>query len=236
MIPQNPLPQAGGHRLLKKTAYVVPTIVKPTRETELTFYQNPPTSLIPYIPRFYGGGVIEDVREHFSEAEWDVIIAKKYTHYILLENLVTEISPALSIVDIKLGSIHWKTDEDPKIIENHQTRNEKSLTASHKWRLDGAYYVCDFNKDECRNFVIEQVDSIMMIFNKVEIDIIIGHIDKLIGALCNTNVDIYGPSLLLVKTSNLLRVMLIDFAIFEIDGEDDLVPALRSFKKFLIER
>lgn len=224
-------PQAGGKGLLKMRDLVM----KPTRESEFRFYCNPPLALRDFIPKFYGGGFIGQVRHEFSDAEFQVCINKGYTHYILLENLITNLQQ-VDIVDIKLGSVHWIKTEDPVIIESHHMRNANSLTTSHKWRIDGVYTHAKYTKEECRNFSTDQADSILLVFNKIEIDIIIRFINMLIDALYHTDLYIYGPSLLIVKNEKYVTIKLIDFAVYEVDGDDDLVPALESFRQFLIDR
>ena len=80
--------QAGGHQLLQVRDTPV---IKPTKLSEVEFYRDyipKYPELLDLVPKFYGYGLTKDIKDMYSEAEYNLILEKGYTHYIELENLI----------------------------------------------------------------------------------------------------------------------------------------------------
>jgi len=226
--------QAGGHQLLKsKDGF----IIKPTKLEEVEFYEK---CLIRYpqlsrfVPKFFGSGLTSDIKNMFTTSEFATIEEKKYTHYIKLEDLS---KTKCSILDVKLGSIHWKSDALLSVIENHRIRNRESVTNTHQFRLDGA--IIDnkhYHKDDCRNMTIKQITEM---FGKIDESALIeieNWIANLLDILKNISLNMYGPSLLIIFDGECVSIKLIDFTTYEEclgRRKDDIIESLESVKRHL---
>lgn len=220
--------QAGGHQLIHKYKNLT---IKPTKKSEVDFYneivQNHCKDLKDFIPHFEGYGLIDDpeIKNLFSNEENETITTKKYTHYIKLQDLLKDHEEENKcIVDIKLGKIHWKSTDSKETIQEHQIRNAKSIINKHFFRLDGFVLNNEINydKDHCRNLSFSEIKNLfkMCNFSKEEIKYIIDWIVALKDTLENLPVNIYGPSILIIKSSSKIVVKLIDFATYELVNED----------------
>lgn len=224
--------QAGGHQLIKLKDGL---IIKPTKLSEVEFYKiysKKYESLYDFIPKFYGYGLTSDIISMFTNEEYSNIIKKGYTHYIILENLLKKIDK--NIIDIKLGSIHWKSDATHEIINNHKLRNELSTTERYKFRIDG-YVINNISsdKDTCRNMTIEEITNILSNINKLHIN---EWIDNFYSVISKINLNIYGPSILIIYDKLETSIKLIDFTTYEIsddDRTDDILESLESIKKII---
>lgn len=221
------LKQAGGHQLIHKYKNLT---IKPTKLSEVIFYNEIMPKyckeLKDFIPQFEGYGNISEpeIRSLFSDEEYDIIISKKYTHYIKLHNLITENENTECIIDIKLGKIHWKSTDSTETIREHQIRNANSIINKHFFRLDG-FILNDsisYDKNACRNLKKKEIKELFTKcdFSKQDIEYIIGWVGKLKDVLSNLPVNIYGPSILIIKSQSNLNIKLIDFATHELVNED----------------
>ncbi len=169
----------------------------------------------------------------FTEAEYQTIIEKKYTHYVVLENLITA---PMNIVDLKLGSVHWKSDASQESIRNHKIRNQLSITEKYKFRLDGAIVNrSTYHKNDCRNMPIERVTNILSNFPKRHIPTINSWITKLSNFMSKTDLNIYGPSMLTIYNDTDITIKLIDFTTYEISTKrhDDMIESLESIRSIV---
>lgn len=225
--------QAGGHQLMKlKDGY----LIKPTKLSEVEFYSihlKQYIELSKFIPTFHGSGLTCDIKDMFTETEYQTILEKGYTHYVMLENLTTV---PMSIIDMKLGSVHWRSDASEELIRNHKTRNSLSITEKYKFRIDGSIInQSTYHKDDCRNMPIEKVIEIISTVPKQHIPTINTWITELINLLSKTNLNIYGPSMLLIYNSTHLTIKLVDFTTYELltERHDDIIESLMSIKDII---
>ena len=227
--------QAGGHQLLKIKGN---NVVKPTKRREMEFY----IEVLPrlpelqeYVPNLYGFGDLEKVKRLFTEEEYDFCLFKNYNCYIELENLVN--NNVRSIIDIKLGSVYWKSDEEKSIIDANKEKNKCSICNEYKFRLDG-YIINNVKrtKEECRKMSVEQVKDVLKNIGKCHIDIICDWLKRYLIVLKKIKVSIYGPSLLVVISGNGIKLKLIDFTVYE-EGihNDDLVLGIEKLINILHE-
>ncbi|ARF09732.1 hypothetical protein Indivirus_2_111 [Indivirus ILV1] len=225
------LSQAGGHQLIKP---LDKKIIKPTKYDELEFYRDylpKYQELHNCIPKFYGGGNIDEVKNMFNDDEYNLIINKKYEYYVILENLIDN-NKIDSIIDIKLGSIHWKKNTSINEITEHKLRNVNSLTEQYGFRLDGIINnTVKYMKENCRNMKIQQIIDIIYHLNYIHIQKIKIWINKIINILKKINLNLYGPSLLIIISNSDIKINLIDFAVFEEsdDHNHDLIESLQNF-------
>ena len=209
--------QAGGHQLLKVRDTPV---IKPTKLSEVEFYRDyipKYPELLDLVPKFYGYGLTKDIKDMYSEAEYNLILEKGYTHYIELENLIGQ-NKFVDIVDIKLGVIHCKSTASLIEIREHLFRNRFSIMSKYKFRLDGAIMnYTKYQKEECRNMNIDQVESILKQIDEKHVKKIILWIDHLISVLAGIDINIYGPSLLIIldREKDEINIKLIDFTVYE---------------------
>ena len=225
--------QAGGHQLMKLQDGF---IVKPTKSSEVQFYQtylNRYPSLSKFVPKFHKTGLTSEIKHLFTTVEYKTIIEKKYTHYIALENLTPT---SMNVIDLKLGCIHWRSDASTESIENHKNRNRLSITNRHKFRLDGA--IIDnitYHKEDCRNMTIDDVKSIISTIPKPHINTINDWINKLSKILSDTDLNIYGPSMLIMYDHANVTIKLIDFTTYETSHKrrDDILESLKSIRNLL---
>jgi len=222
--------QAGGHNLIKHRDGV---IYKPTKKMEYIFYAellSVYTELSEFTPKFYGGGTIDaiiGIPLLFTDDEIRLIREKKYTHYIKLENLLASDTTTASktasgiVLDIKLGTIHWKTTTNSKKIKAMKLRNTNSVIDQMRFRLDG--YIAKLTgkhmfKEECRALSKTQVLDVFRDSLTVEnIEYINGWLDRLSNVLLThvTLLNIYGPSVLIIITDSRVECKLIDFTSYE---------------------
>lgn len=254
--------QAGGHQLIK----VVDDnkcVVKPTKNKELKFYQktllNSCPELKPYVPKFYSGGRIENMKHLFSEAEYDIIKKKRYKRFIKVENLLNRIplrtenipcdnlpkiyeepnnitimnDSSFIIIDIKLGKIHWKSCASQENIIECQRRNLGSTMDNYAIRLDGFAakqngQINRLTKEECRLFTIEKIKEVLSVLTDEDKLVVSDWLKDLSRVLEKSKVNIYGPSILILKETNgmmgdigcssnssNINVKLIDFTTYE---------------------
>ncbi len=232
----NNLLQAGGHQLIKSNGT---SIIKPTRQTEVEFYKNylpKYPELHNFLPKFYNSGLIEEKKALFTDDEYKIIIEKKYNYYIELENLLDGFENNTYIFDIKLGSIHWKKDTPEKEIESCKLRNKNSTTGKYGFRLDGV--IIDNNKytkDHCRNMSIDKIIDVLSLMENAQIEKIKVWIKNLSNIIGKINLNLYGPSLLIIISNNNMKIKLIDFTVFDelsIDNED-LIESLQNLNDTL---
>ncbi|MCJ7637987.1 MAG: inositol polyphosphate kinase family protein, partial [Nitrososphaeraceae archaeon] len=161
----NNLLQAGGHQLIKIKDN---KIIKPTRLGEVEFYKEylpKYPELCEFVPKYYGFDLIGDIRDLFTDKEYQIITEKKYDYYIELENLLDMSRDIKLILDVKLGSIHWRKNELEKTIENCKLRNKNSTTTKYGFRLDGVIYDNQrYTKEEYRNMTIMQIVNMLYKF------------------------------------------------------------------------
>ena len=215
--------QAGGHQLIK----VVDDgkcIVKPTKNNELKFYQKKLQGLCPelkaFIPKFFDGGRIENIKDLFSEEEYEIITKKSYKRYIKIENLLNTSQDEFCIIDIKLGKFHWKSCASDDNIKECQKRNAGSIMNEYGIRLDGFVKkendsLVRFSKEECRVMSIEKVKEILAVLTMEEKHFISKWILDLQATIQHCNVNMYGPSVLILKSESGINVKLIDFTTHE---------------------
>ncbi|AYV77127.1 MAG: hypothetical protein Barrevirus13_16 [Barrevirus sp.] len=226
----------GGHQIIKIKDS---RIIKPTRKSEVVFYKE----LLPkyhnlqtFVPKYYGYGLTNDIKELFSEEEYDLILKKKYDHYIELDNLLINMTD-YAILDIKLGKIHWPKNTPQKEIENHKIRNIKSTTLTHGFRLDGALVNNKiWSKEECRNMTINMIIDIFKVtLTSKSINVITDWISYLITVLGNIDMNLYGPSILIIISGNMVKIKLIDFTVFEEtnDSLNDLIDSLTILSEII---
>lgn len=224
-------PQAGGHGLMVTSQKAI--VVKPTRPSEVWFYINAPPVLRPFMPKFYMACPLIYAGAMFTPEKIRKITQKMYTDVVIMESLnATNDEFAL---DVKIGSIHWTKNTPPEIIEAHIKRNEKSLTKTHGFRLDGAFQNGGYalSKEDCRNFDIDQLNSAFMCISDATKILLISWINNLISVLQHVQLAIYGPSILISGTNKQPKFTLIDFAIHDPTTNPDLIEGLKSFQKFL---
>jgi len=227
------LPQAGGHQLLKVKGT---SVIKPTKLSEVEFYKTylpKYPQLHKFLPKFYSYGLTSDIKDMYTQDEYNMIQTKQYTHYIELENLVLKNN--VDIIDLKLGSIHWLSTATQKDIDATKTRNKLSIIDNYKFRLDGA--IVDnvkYEKELCRNMTIREVTNVLkQIKNLHKLK---EWIDELLLVLPSIDLNIYGPSILLVVNDDYVNIKLIDFTSYEelSDKMDDLVEALKIISLFIV--
>lgn len=234
------LPQAGGHQLLKIRDTPV---IKPTKQSEVEFYKDylpMYPELQEFLPKFYGFGLTKDIKEIYTNDEYNLILEKGYTHYIELENLA--MGRFIDIIDIKLGSIHLKSDARLEEVRDNVIRNRFSIIHAYKFRLDGAIINhTKYHKEECRNMNINQVEDIFKQINEKHLKTINTYINKLSAVLSSINLNIYGPSLLIIIDHELddVIIKLIDFTVFEKCYKnhiiyDDLILSLKYVQNVLL--
>jgi len=168
-----------------------------------------------YVPKLYGFGSVDKVRKLFTKEEYDFCLSKNYDCYIELENLLND--DFTTIIDIKLGSIYWKSDEDTSIIYANQERNKCSICEEYKFRLDGFINNIDnvkITKEECRKMDINQVKDVLKHIDKCYVDIICDWLTNLDTILKKINVIVYRPSLLIIISEDGIKLKLIDFTVF----------------------
>ena len=228
--------QAGGHQLIKTDG---DCIIKATKLSEVEFYlehMNKDSLLYDFAPKLYGYGLIDTIKEIFSDTEYNTIIEKEYTHYIKLENIIKSVDNAHIIIDIKLGSIHWVSTTGLNKVDECKKRNAKSTTLVHKFRLDG--YISNniiYHKEMCRNMDISAIKTLINSIGDKNIKKLYDWINQLITALNKTYVNMYGPSILIVVNTitDDMSIKLIDFTVHEkmnIDSArfDDIIDSLYS--------
>ena len=215
--------QAGGHQLIK----VVDggkCIVKPTKNNELKFYQKKLQVLCPelkeFVPKFFEGGRIDKIKELFSEEEYEIITKKSYKRFIKIENLLDTSEHNFCIIDIKLGKFHWKSCASDENIKECQKRNAGSIMNEYGIRLDGFVKKQDdnitrFSKEECRIMPIEKVEEVLNVLNRDDKAFISEWISNLRSTIERSCVNMYGPSVLILKDKNGIKVKLIDFTTHE---------------------
>lgn len=208
--------QAGGHQLLKIRD--VP-VIKPTKLSEVEFYRDylpKYPELQEFLPKFYGYGKSQDIKNIYTNTEYKLILEKKYTHYIELENLVK--NGFVDIIDIKLGSLHLPSWATLKEIRANLIRNRCSIMHPYKFRLDGCIMNhLHYHKEECRNMDIEQIEDILRQLSEKNLKKINEWINRLARVLLNIDLNIYGPSLLIIvdRETDDITIKLIDFTVFE---------------------
>jgi hypothetical protein len=166
-----------------------------------------------------------------------------------LQNLLNE-TDTKCIIDIKLGKIHWKSTDSNETIREHQLRNANSVINKHFFRLDG-FILNDeikYDKDTCRNLSFNAIEDLFKKcnFSNKEIEYIIGWISSLKDVLEILPVNIYGPSILIIKSQSKLNIKLIDFSTYEFVNEDsteeedtlvemhqDILKSLSSISKII---
>jgi len=211
-------------------------LIKPTKLSEVEFYSvylKRITKLSKFLPKFYGSGLTTDIKDMFTETEYQTILEKKYTHYIMLENLITM---PMNIIDLKLGSVHWRSDASEETIRNHKVRNQLSIIEKYKFRLDGAIIdQSTYHKDDCRNMPIEKITNIISDVPKHHIPTINSWIAKLSKLLSKTDLNIYGPSMLIIYNTTNITIKLIDFTTYEqlTNRHDDIIESLESIKDII---
>jgi hypothetical protein len=215
--------QAGGHQLIKVTDNGR-CIVKPTKKKELKFYQKTLMQtcpeLIPFIPKFFIGGRIEKLKEIFSEEEYDIITKKNYKRFIKTENLLNISESQFCIIDIKLGKIHWKSSASDENIQECQKRNHGSTMDIYGLRLDGFVekdndQLIRLTKEECRLVTIEKIKEVLTVLTVEDKIVVSKWLTNLHNVIQNSQINIYGPSILILKDSKSINVKLIDFTTYE---------------------
>ena len=239
--------QAGGHQLIKTdtdNTYNANTVYKPTKKKELKFYKkhlNTYPELKPFLPTYYKGGRIEQLKHMVSTEEFDTIINKRYSRYVQVENV--SFSKLKFIIDIKLGSIHWKSSASKNNVKECLCRNIDSIMSKYLFRLDGfvenvpinnnnndscgdcgdsdnndniEYKEIRYSKEECRLMSIDDIKQILGRLTLEDITYVCEFIDKLRIVLDKAPFNLYGPSILIVKSfDGQLNIKLIDFTTYE---------------------